>query len=196
MGYWSKELAGVYVVETKEIDTTKANKFAEDMITKENDEKFLHNRYNYERKDRVEKNVIGKYGEEAFKIFMNEICNLDFTVDYEKWEGSRVVDSNDAFISGYNIDVKFSRDNQNRGITKCYKQLNFMVPKTQTVKDITVWGFCDINMEKFYILAWIDKETYMENYTTAVWDGVPNYKLPLREGHSIPQLVGQLLWNA
>lgn len=195
MGYWSKELAGVYVVERKEFDTAAANKFAEEMITKNNDEKYLHNRYNYERDDRVEKNIIGKYGEEAFKVFMNEICGMDYEIDYEKWEGSRVVDKNDVFINGYNIDVKFSRDNQNRGMEKCYNQLNFMVPKTQSVKDITVWGFCDKKMEKFYIMSWIDRDTYMKNYTTAVWDGVPNYKYPLRKGHCVPKLVEKLVWN-
>lgn len=191
MGYWSKKIPGAYVVKIDEFDTANADKFSEDMIKDSNGEEFLHNRYGYGRNDRVEKNKIGKYGEEAFKVFLKEVCGQDMDVDYEKYEGSKNVDKNDVLINGLNIDVKFSRDNQNRGAEACYG-LNFMVPQTQSVKDITVWGFCDVNMKYFVIMSWTTKDFYMKNYKTAMWEGVPNYKMPLKKGQKVSELVDVL----
>ena len=193
MGYWSKKMPGCYVVNRSEFNTADADKYSADMIDKENGETYLHNRYGYDAQNRVNKNQIGKYGEEAFRVFLRETCGIDMAVDYDIWEGSRNVDKNDCFVNGLNIDVKFSRDNQNRGIDNCYKQLNFMVPQTQSVKDITVWGFCDPSMTWFVILSWVGREYYMKNYKTAMWEGVPNYKLPLRDGSSLDELVGLLV---
>ena len=162
MGYWSKKIPGAYVVKIDEFDTTAADKFSEEMIKESNGEEMLHNRYEFDRDGRVDCQKVGKYGEEAFRIFLKSECQIGMTVDYDMWEGSQNVDKNDCFVNGYNIDVKFSRDNQNRGIDECYK-LNFMVPTTQTVKDITVWGFCDIKMKYFVILSWTFKDYYMKN---------------------------------
>ena len=192
MGYWSKKIPGAYVVNIKEFDTAAADKFSEEMIKESNGEEMLHNRYGYERNERIEKNKIGKYGEEAFKVFLREVCGQDMVVDYAQYEGSKNVDKNDVLINGLNIDVKFSRDNQNRGIEEFYNKLNFMVPQTQSVKDITVWGFCDITMKWFVILSWVDKDFYMKNYKTAMWEGVPNYKMPLRKGQKPSVLVDML----
>lgn len=191
MGYWSKVVPGAYVVLRDEFDTTKADKFSESMIKESNGEEYLHNRYNYDRDGRIDCSKIGKYGEEAFRVFLREVCGKDMEVDYEEWEGSRNVDQNDCFINGLNIDVKFSRDNQNRGALGCYN-LNFMVPQTQTVKDITVWGFCDINMTYFAIMSWTTKDFYMKNYKTAYHEGVANYKMPLKKGKKVSELVDVL----
>lgn len=188
MGKWSNKIPGCYVVHRNEFSTEAADRFSRDMIKETNGEEMLHNRYNYEKDERIEKTQIGKYGEEAFRVFLKEVYDIDMVVDYEEWEGSRNVDKNDCFINGLNIDVKFSRDNQNRGFCKCYQQLNFMVPKTQSVKDITVWGFCDPSMTWFCIMSWVDRDYYMAHYKTAMWEGVPNYKLPLRQGNTIKDL--------
>ena len=191
MGYWSDTIPGCYIVHRNEFDTTAADRYSSNMIENSNGEKYLHNRYNYGRDARVEKNKIGKYGEEAFRVFLREVCGIESTVDYDIWEGSKNVDKNDVLINGLNIDVKFSRDNQDRGFENCYK-LNFMVPKTQSVKDITVWGFCNKDMTDFMIMSWVPRDYYMKNYKTAMWDGVENYKLPLKSGMKINDLVDVL----
>ena len=67
-----------------------------------------------------------------------------------------------------------------------------MVPQTQSVKDITVWGFCDKEMEWFIIMSWVDRDYYMKNYKTAYYEGVANYKLPLRNGHKVSDLSNVL----
>ena len=188
MGYWSKNIPGAYVVNISEFNTAAANSFAEGMIDKDNGETYLYNRYDDTREDRVRHNIVGKMGEEAFRVFLKEQFNIDIEVDYEQWKGSKNVDKNDCFINGLNIDVKFSCDNQNRGLENCYKFLNFMVPKTQTVKDSTVWGFCDKTMTNFVIMSWVTKEYYMKHYKTAYWQGVENYKLPLRMGRKVNEL--------
>ena len=189
MGYLAKKIPGAYVVHRSEFSTEAADRFSREMIKETNGEEMLHNRYNYDRDARIEKNKIGKYGEEVFRIFLKEVYGIDMEVDYEEWEGSHNVDKNDCYINGYNIDVKFSRDNQNRGLDNCYQKLNFMVPQTQSVKDITVWGFCDKDMEWFIIMSWVDRDYYMKNCQTAYYEGVANYKLPLRRGFKIVDLA-------
>ncbi len=56
-----------------------------------------------------------------------------------------------------------SKDTKNEGIDKCYNYFNFPVPTDQQIKDITISILYDYTVHEFYVVSWIDKETYQKN---------------------------------
>lgn len=186
MGAWDER--GMYRVGKDQLDEKSAVLFALKSV-KNN----LYNRYKLSPDRKREVVVCGKLAEQAFAIFAKEFLNLELKVNYEVYQGEENVDSNDFSISGYNVDVKASRDTQERGINKCLETFNFPVPKDQTIKDITVEVIYDNQIRNFYIAKWIDKYTYETNATTGYFkleSGKlqPFYKLSLKYGYKIIEL--------
>ncbi|GFI51276.1 hypothetical protein IMSAGC020_02486 [Lachnospiraceae bacterium] len=191
MGTWDKH--GMYRVGKEQLDEERAVLFAFDSVSDEKEKSNLYDRYKLSPCRKREVVVCGKLAEQAFTIFAKEVLDLELKVNYEVYRGEKNVDGNDFSISGYNVDVKASRDTQERGINKCLETFNFPVPQDQTIKDITVEVIYDNQVRNFYIAKWIDKYTYETNATTGYFmlesgKRQPFYKLSLKYGYEINEL--------
>ena len=169
----------------------KAKKFAEKVVSE------TYDRFSYEYKRRVETIYIGKIAEEVFKIFAEKELNVILEVNYDIYEGTENVDENDFFINDLEIDIKSSKDTQNKGIDNCFNYFNFPVPTDQSIKDITISILYDYNIQNFYIVSWIDREKYSKNATIKklhVGNGIYKeyYLYKLKDGYDIKSLIEKL----
>ena len=67
------------------------------------DETF--DRFNYNRKARLEKIAWGKLGEEVFKYYLND-NDISVEIDYNIYPGTENTDSTDFVINDISIDLK------------------------------------------------------------------------------------------
>jgi hypothetical protein len=122
-----------------------------------------YDRFQYDYKRREETIYIGKLAEEVFIKFAKEHLGVALVSNYDIYLGVTNVDKFDFFINGVEVDIKSSKDTKNEGIEKCYDYFNFPVPTDQQIKDITVSILYDYAVRTFYIVSWIDKETYQKS---------------------------------
>ena len=135
----------------------KAKDFAE-KVTAE-----TYDRFNYQYDRRKETIYIGKLAEEVFIKFAEEYLGVTLSSNYDIYLGISNVDKYDFFINSVEVDIKSSKDTKNEGIEKCYSYFNFPVPTDQQIKDITISILYDYAVHDFYIVSWIDKETYRKS---------------------------------
>jgi len=169
----------------------KAKNFAKKVIGE------THDRFEYPEKRREEVIFIGKIAEEVFVKFIKQELGIDLKVNYEIYEGTANVDKDDFIIEGIPIDIKSSKDTKNEGIKSCYSRFNFPVPKDQEIKDITVSIIYDNDVQNFYIVSWIDKETYTKNASIRalpIGGGITKefYLYPLKKGKKLNLLIDYL----
>lgn len=192
MGIWVDRFYMVSVFEIGHEKMEQINTFAARVVDE------TYDRFAYGRERRIETIRIGKIAEEVFINFLHNEYGIDCKSNYEIYEGIDNVDEKDFSINNIDIDIKSSKDTKNEGIINCYNYFNFPVPTDQTVKDVTVSILYDYNVEDFYIVSWIDRETYMNNCTIGylpVGGGVYKefYKYKLNKGNLIEDLKDFLL---
>lgn len=156
-----------------------------------------YDRFSYSTNRRIETIYIGKLAEEVFKKFAKDEFDINLDINYDIYHGTTNVDINDFKINKFEIDIKSSKDTKNEGIMNCYRRFNFPVPTDQDVKDITISILYDYLVENFFIVSWIDKETYLKNAEIRelpVGNGVYKefYLYPLRNGRNIYELKTHL----
>lgn len=194
MAKWVELVNGIkfYKVEVNELDKDRSLEFALEVV-KETYDRYHQGKTEKGINDRVGNIYRGKLGEQAFALMMKNEFYTTVELDYTVLPGINNVDEFDVFLNGKKIDIKMSCDNQNRGIVRCY-DLNFPVPKTQTIKDVTVMSFCDKDVNNIYIMSWVEKEYYENNYVDGFFydkqgNKVPFYKLPLKKGNEMRDFV-------
>lgn len=67
---------------------------------------------------------------------------------------------------------------------------NFPVPKVREPRDIVISVLANRQIENSYIIAWIDKQTYVENAVDGYWpdEDMHWYKYPWSKGYHIKDL--------
>ena len=66
---------------------------------------MCYNRFNYNRKARLEKIAWGKLGEEVFKVFLNN-NGFSVDIDYNIYPGTENIDNTDFVINDISIELK------------------------------------------------------------------------------------------
>ncbi len=122
-----------------------------------------YDRFQYDFNRRVETIYIGKLAEEVFIKYAKEKLDIELSSNYDIYLGIKNVDKFDFVINNKEIDIKSSKDTKNEGIENCFNYFNFPVPTDQQIKDITISILYDNLVKNFYIVSWIDKETYRKN---------------------------------
>jgi hypothetical protein len=153
-------MSNYYTVTVSDIGESicrKAKLFAERVVSE------TYDRFSYDYNRRVETIYIGKLAEEVFIKFAKNSLDLELVSNYDIYNGTTNVDKFDFTINGVDIDIKSSKDTKNEGIENCYRYFNFPVPTDQDIKDVTVSILYDYQVENFYIVSWIDKETYKKH---------------------------------
>ena len=193
MSYWSQNRS--YCIELWELSYADARieQFANDVV---ND---MHNRQGITNEEHKENIKIGKYAEEAFALFLYNESGISLSIDYNIYPGVENGDSHDFQINGKEIEIKSSRDTDNRGFLACYDIFNFLVFENKPIKDITVAILYDYNITTFVLTSWIDYQTYENNYQIKPFRLSrynENYKaVPLKRGHSIATLTDYILYD-
>lgn len=179
-----------YKVNIQQLDPGKAMEFTTGAVSDIKSKNNTYNTYHY-KLDRRQKNVfMGKLSEQAVAVFLKEQFQYDFQVNYDIYEGEHNVDEYDLIEKGFTFDVKSSICNSKIGIDGCIRSYNFPVPKVREPRDIVISLLVDDKLENWYIIAWIDKETYVENATDGYWEDEDMhwYKYPWRKGYHIKDL--------
>ena len=190
MGQWYKE--HYYKVNISELDKEAAEKFADAVVSIREEDNHTFNSYGYKYGRRKEDVYRGKLSEQAFAIFLKEVFNYEFIVNYDVYPGEHNVDEDDLHEKDFTFDVKSSNDTDNRGVDNCIRSFNFPVPIQQkrSPRDIIVSLVVDNAQQNWYIIAWIDAETYLSNCKIGFWKPEKTFwhKYPLSKGYKIKDL--------
>lgn len=192
MGKWINEF---YIVNVDELSSEKMdriNSFAKKVYSE------TYNRFLYNENRRIETIRIGKIAEEVFSLFLKTEYHITTFINYDIYKGVNNVDCNDFFINGVNIDIKASKDTQNKGFNKCFESFNFPVPVGQTIKDVTFSIIYDYNIQNFIICSAILKDDYLKKSHIASLNVDKNtkrefYLCKLKDGISIRKAMEYIL---
>lgn len=179
-----------YLVEKSELDFEKAKVFADQAVNIDESKNNTFNTYKYGFNQRWKNVCFGKLSEQAVALFLKEQFDYDFEINYDIYPGVFNVDEYDLTEKGFSFDIKSSFDTKAKDGDEMIRRYNFPVPKHNNYpKDITI-GVMIEKEEKFYIVSWIDKDTYIANSTEGYWSNENTYwyKYPLYKGYCIKDL--------